>query len=361
MKPRAGVCRVVTTSMSARLLLGGQMQSMSEVPWAVVSGDDWPDAPPEVEVHKVPMRREPAPSDVIALVRLIRLFAVRRFRVVQTHTPKASMLGLPAARLTRTPTVYTIHGALYFRGNGRLRNTAGWVFERWCCAWADLVLLQSEEDFVVLPSVRIVRASKLRHLGNGIDMRRFYEVPPVPGPRRPVVLMVSRLVREKGCNDFIELASRLGHLADFRLVGPAEPDQSDALTKAEIDRARAVGVLLVGPVEDVRPELIAADVVVLPSFREGIPRAVMEAAATSRPVAAYDIRGVREVVPHAAALLAPVGDVDALEDIVRTLILDEPLRRAAGRACAEHVRATFAETSVVSRLRDVYRELGVLR
>jgi glycosyltransferase involved in cell wall biosynthesis len=356
--PRRGVCRVVTTSMSARLLLAGQMQAMSAVPWAVTAGDAWPDAPPQLEVHLVPMRRELALTDLRAFLGLARLFRRRRFRLVQTHTPKASMLGLPAARITGTRSLYTVHGALYFAENSRLRNVAGWLFERWCCTWADLVLVQSREDLDVLRSARICRATKLRFLGNGIDLGRFTIEPP-PTHSRPVVLMVSRLVAEKGCLDFVELARRLSDLADFVHVGPEEPDQTDRLSAEDMASARAAGVDLVGDVTDVRPFLAAADIVVLPSYREGIPRAAMEAAATGRPVVAYDIRGVREVIPTGSDLLAPRGDVDAMERIVRRLVLDARTRADLGNQCAAHVQKSFSEDSVVARLRSIYADAGL--
>jgi glycosyltransferase involved in cell wall biosynthesis len=359
MTARHGVCRVVTTSLSARLLLAGQMAALQEVPWAVTSGDAWPDAPAGIEVHVVPMRRELAASDFRAFLGLTRLFRNRRFRLVQTHTPKASLLGLPAARLSGTPAVYTVHGALYFAGNGRLKNVAGWLFEKWCCWWADLVLLQSQEDLHALPAARVCRPGKLRYIGNGIDLTRFTVLQPSAMPR-PTVLMVSRLVEEKGCRDFFELARRLADMAHFRHVGPEEHDQRDAMTARDLERAKANGVELVGDVDDVRPWLASADIVVLPSYREGIPRAAMEAAAAGRPVAAYDIRGVREVVPPETGLLAPRGDVDALEQIVRRLVENPAARTAASIACTAHVRSSFSETAVVSRLRRVYEEMGVL-
>ena len=139
-------------------------------------------------------------------------------------------------------------------------------------------------------------AGKIRYVGNGVVLDRF--TAPVDRPAsasaRPIVVMVSRLVREKGCTDFLALARTLHGRADFVHVGPVEPDQRDALSAAEI--AAAVGdVSFVGAVDDVRPYLAAADVVVLPSYREGMPRVAMEAAAAGRPVVAYDVRGVREV------------------------------------------------------------------
>ena len=95
-------CRVVTTSMTARLLLANQLSRLQEISWTVVSGDALDDPPGHVVVEVVPIRREFSPSDVGAFVRLWRTFRRERFNFVQTHTPKASFLGLPAARLSGT-------------------------------------------------------------------------------------------------------------------------------------------------------------------------------------------------------------------------------------------------------------------
>lgn len=349
-------CRVVTTSMTARLLLAHQLRSLTEIAWSVVSGDGFDGAPVDIEVTVVPIRREFSLSDLSSFVSLWQLFRRRRFAFVQTHTPKASFLGLPAARLSGTTALYTIHGALYFRDNGRLANLLGWLFEKWCCTWAHHVLVQSREDERVLPRARICPARKIHYVGNGVVLERFVDAAPPPAAGAPVVLMVSRLVREKGCADFVEVARQLQGRARFVHVGPREHDQSDALSDAEIDAASAL-VTFVGSVDDVRPHLAAADVVVLPSYREGIPRAAMEAAAAGRPVVAYDVRGVREVIDPATGLLVPRGDRRALAGVVAQLVDDPDVRRALGAQCRARVVERFSEDAVIARLRDVYSEL----
>jgi glycosyltransferase involved in cell wall biosynthesis len=346
--------------MTARLLLGHQLRALDEVSWSVVSGDAFEDAPGGLAVEVVPIRREFALSDVVAFVRLWRYFRRQRFDFAQTHTPKASFLGLPAARLAGTTAIYTIHGALYFRDNGRVANLMGWLFERWCCAWADLVLVQSREDELVLPKARVCAAKKVRYIGNGVVLDRFTApVAPVvatDAPVRPRVLMVSRLVREKGCLDFLGLARALHGRAEFVHVGPVERDQRDALTEAEMAAASG-DVSFVGAVDDVRPYLAAADIVVLPSYREGVPRVAMEAAAGGRPVVAYDVRGVREVVDPASGLLVPRGDTRELAAVVAALLKDPERRAALGRACQARVLERFSEADVIARLRGVYAEL----
>lgn len=348
---------MVTTSLTARLLLANQLRSLPEVDWTVVSGDRYDDPVEGVGVEVVPIRREFALSDFGSFYHLYRYLRAKRFDFVQTHTPKASFLGLPAARLAGGPTLYTIHGALYFTENSRLANVLGWCFERWCCSWATGVLLQSREDMATLPRAGISAAGKMRYVGNGIILERFLEpVAPAMESDRPIVVMVSRLVREKGCVDFIELARRLGHRAEFVHVGPNEHDQSDALSDEEVAAATAAGVRFLGGVDDVRPYLTSATIVVLPSYREGIPRVAMEAAATGRPVAAYDIRGVREVIDPAFGLLARRGDVGALAGIIDGLLDDPDGCVELGRLCRTRVTEKFSEAGVIDRLRAVYAE-----
>ena len=357
LRPRWRGCRIVTTSLTARVILANQLRSLPEAEWTVLSGDRYDDPVDGVDVEVIPIRREFALSDVRSFVQLWRYLKRERFAVVQTHTPKASFLGLPAARLAGSPAVYTVHGALYFAGNGRVANVLGWCFERWCCTWATSVLVQSREDEGVLPRVHICRAVKVHYVGNGIILDRFLaSVEPAPTGDRPVVLMVSRLVREKGCADFLEMAARLSGVADFVHVGPSEHDQSDALSEEEVAAAAAAGVTFVGEVADVRPYLASAAIVVLPSYREGIPRAAMEAAATGRPVVAYDIRGVREVIDAELGLLAPRGDVTAITAIVADLVADPDRCDEMGKICRERIIANFSEELVVERLRNFYAE-----
>lgn len=352
-------CRVVSWSESARVLLRGQLEALREIHWSVVSGTEFPRAPAHLTVYHVPMRREMAASDLSSFWELYRFFRTHRFAFVQTHTPKASLLGLPAARLAGLPALYTMHGCLFFRDNSLLGNVAGWTFERWCTSWADRVLLQSREDVDVVVDARICPARKIVHVGNGIDIEHFAQPEaPLTGGGHPVVLMISRLVTEKGCRDFFRVAQALHRRARFVHVGPMETDQRDAIGEDEVRQLSEAGVVqFVGSVDDVRPYVAQANLVLLPSYREGVPRAAMESAAGGRPVAGYDVRGVREVIPPELGLLVRRGDVAALTDLVDSL-LDDPARLSdLGRACQHWVAQEFSEHRVFDRLRRVYSEV----
>jgi len=351
-------CRVVTTSLTARVLLANQLRALDEVDWTVVSGDAYDDPPEGVDVKVVPIRREFALSDFASLVRLWRFFRGGRFDFVQTHTPKGSFLGLPAARLAGVPAIYTIHGAMYFADNDRKANLLGWLFERWCCGWANRVLVQSRQDADALPAAHICRREKVTYVGNGIAVDRFLsETAPALVSSKPIVMMVSRLVREKGCADFLALAASLCDHAHFVHVGPFEHDQRDALTAADV-AAAAGSVEFIGAVDDVRPYLASANLVVLPSYREGIPRVAMEASAMAIPVVAYDIRGVREAINPQLGLLVRRGDRAALGDLVEALLNDRHRRVELGAMSRQWVVSRFSEQLVIDRLRHIYVDMA---
>ena len=175
------------------------------------------------------------------------------------------------------------------------------------------------------------------------------------------MMMVSRLVAEKGCRDFFAVARALHSQARFVHVGPAETDQRDAIPASEVEELSHSGVVeFRGPADDVVAHLQEADLTLLPSYREGIPRVAMEAAAMGRAVAGYDVRGMREVIPSHLGLLVARGDIPRLIELVQRLLGDREHRETLGAACQDWVVANFSEEAVLARLRAVYAEFGAV-
>ena len=201
---------------------------MPEIDWTVVSGDGYDDPPDGVAVEVIPIRREFALSDCRRRSSGCGATCAASASTSCRPTPRRPRSSaLPAARLAGTPAIYTIHGALYFEDNGRKANILGWCFERWCCQWANRVLVQSREDEVALPRVRNLPAWQA-----GLRGQRDRDGP-VSGAGgaalhadRPIVMMVSRLVREKGCADFLALAARCRAGPTSSTSGPFEHDQT---------------------------------------------------------------------------------------------------------------------------------------
>ena len=176
-----------------------------------------------------------------------------------------------------------------------------------------------------------------------------------------VVGMVGRLVVEKGYPELFAAAAGMDERYVFVVVGPEDPEKSDAVPPAVIETARARGVRFLGMRTDVEEIFSAFDLMVLPSHREGFPRAAMEAAAMGLPIVATNIRGCRQVVEQGVnGLLVPVDDPRALREAIETLGEDADLRASMGRASRAKALGEFDEDRVVEIVMDTYRR-GLMR
>jgi ribosomal protein S18 acetylase RimI-like enzyme len=172
--------------------------------------------------------------------------------------------------------------------------------------------------------------------------------------------MVGRLVAEKGIFELIEAAESLGSHVRILVAGPNDPAKDDAISSAMLDRGAKAGVEFVGMREDIDVFYAALDIFVLPSHREGFPRAAMEAAASGLPLVLTDIRGCRQVVEHQVnGSLVPVGDAGELASAIGKLVSDPHLREIMGAASAQRARDQFDESRVVEIVMNTYHRLAM--
>jgi glycosyltransferase involved in cell wall biosynthesis len=171
--------------------------------------------------------------------------------------------------------------------------------------------------------------------------------------------LVARLVEEKGVPELIATAERLDDRYVVFIVGPKDHEKADAVSEELLSRAEAHGVRFLGMRKDVERIYQGLDVFVLPSHREGFPRAAMEAAASGLPVIATDIRGCRQVVDHGVnGFLFPVRDVDALTAAINRVGDDDGLRSEMSRASVELAQAEFDEREIVSLVMGTYADVA---
>lgn len=363
---------VTTTDISLALLLGPQLRAFVAAGYEVHAASA--PGPWVAEVTSWGVRHHPldhatrAPSlgeDVRAAAELHRLIRRLRPDIVHTHNPKPGVYGRLGARLARVPAVVnTVHGLYAQPTDTWKRRLPVYALERLAASCSDVELVQNEEDTAVLRRLR-VPAGRVRTLGNGVDLDRFghperhaaaaADLRAECGVARHevLVLAVGRLVAEKGFRELF--AAARGSSARLVVVGGPEPSKPDALTEAELSDAAAAGVVLLGHRHDVEALYAAADVFVLPSHREGFPRAAMEAAAAGLPAVATDIRGCRQVVLHErTGLLVPVRDSAALGAAIDRLATDPGLRARLGAAARERSLVEFDDRRVIRRTLSAY-------
>ena len=228
---------------------------------------------------------------------------------------------------------------------------------------SECVFFQNPHDLELFVAGRLVRPSLAKLVpGSGIDLEHFQ-----PADERGSdggrfrFLFVGRLLRDKGLVEYAEAARLLRQqwpMAEFAILGSAGSDNPSAVPIAEVERWQAQGLVsYFGETDDVRPFIAQADCIVLPSYREGLPRSLLEAAAMGRPMIASDVPGCSAVVDHGktgllCAARSPQSLADAMDVMLR---LDGAERTAMGRCARQKVEQEFDQALVVRAYQDVLR------
>jgi len=340
--------------------------------------DEWEVTRPEgVSIIEVPMERGIAPlRDFVSLWRLWRIMRAICPTVTNVGTPKAGLLGGLAAWLNRVPCrFYTLHG-LRFETSKGLRRQLLICAERLACRFAHRVVCVSQSVREKAIASGLTSRERTVVLGsgscNGVDARRFEGTPELMSraaelrrqleipAEAPVVLFVGRLTCDKGIPELTDAFQRLNNqFPDLRLLLVGCFEDGDPLP---FDVRRRLGtharVILAGAVKDTAPYYAIADILVLPSRREGLPTVILEGQAAGKPVIGASATGIVDlVVDGETGLLIPVGDVAALAEAIAKLISDKSLARKLGLAGQEQVKSKFRQEQIWQALHRKYLEV----
>jgi len=301
--------------------------------------------------HPIPMTRSGKHplQELGTLLALVRLFRRLRPDVVHLVTIKPVLYGGIAARIARVPgMVAAISGLgfVFLSSSLKMRLVRAVVARLYRIALGhpnSRVIFQNANDRDLLKSLGAVREDQVVIIrGAGVDLNAYRPAPEPPAP--PVVVtMVARLLRDKGVQEFVQAARLLrerGVPVTMQLVGGLDPGNPASATQADVDAWQQDGcVQALGERSDVAALYAAAHIAVLPSYREGLPKSLIEAAACGRAVVTTDVPGCRDAIePNVTGLLVPVRDAAALADAIARLADDATLRQAmgtAGRVLAE--------------------------
>lgn len=343
----------------------GLVESLRAQGWRVVAltpADAWSDRLAGIGAEHVPIA-----IDSLGLSPLRDLALLRRYRrrlarmkpdIFLGYTAKPNVWGSLAARSLGIPVINNISGlGTAFVEPGPLRRILSTLY-RIALRRSATVFFQNPVDLELFRAKRLVRADQARLLpGSGIDLDRFRPAEArAPGPF--AFLFVGRLLWQKGVREYVEAARivrREQPDARFRMLGFLDAPNRSAVTRGEVEAWQAEGLIdYLGATDDVRPQLAAADCLVLPSWREGLPRSLLEGAAMARPLIATDVPGCRHVVEHEAnGLLCAPRDPEALaEAMLRMIRLTAAERAAMGAAGRARVERDFSERAVI----DAYLE-----
>jgi glycosyltransferase involved in cell wall biosynthesis len=223
------------------------------------------------------------------------------------------------------------------------------------------LILQNPDDVSLLTGANVLDAARVRLIrGAGVDTATFAAQAESIGV--PVVVLPARMLWDKGVADFVECARELrdrGVRARFALVGDRDVHNPGCVPQGQLEQWAQSGVVeWWGRRDDMAAVFAQANVVCLPTFREGLPKALLEAASCARPIVTYDVPGCREVVRHRVnGILVPERNTKALCDAVAELLSDPSLRREMGEAGREIVVREFAQERIAAETAAVWREL----
>ncbi len=299
--------------------------------------------------------------DVLLLLRLARIFRERRPFAVLTFTPKLNVYGVLAARWSGAKTISNVSGlGSGFLGGSLLMRIMHALY-RYADGRADAVFFQNGDDLAYFSERRLVDPRKAVLVpGSGVDLARFQPQPRQPGPGF-VFLLIARLLKDKGIREYVEaarLVRRRHAQVRFEVLGQLDPANPSAIGERELRAWIEEGTIEhLGWNDDVRPLIAAADCVVLPSYREGTPRTLLEAAAMARPVIAADVPGCRQVVEHGrTGFLCRVRDArDLTEKMSRMIELPAAERARLGSEGRRKMEREFDEALVIERYVQVLR------
>jgi glycosyltransferase involved in cell wall biosynthesis len=330
-------------------------------------------------VIEVPVERKIKPwSNVKTIYRLVSLMKKEKYDVVHVHTPVAAVLGRIAAKLAGIKTViYTAHGYYFHEGMRFFQYKFYYWLEKFFAKYfTDWLLLQSKEDYDLSISHSFKTPSNMIHLGNGVDIHTTFNPERINFKRIEelkkhlsikkedvVITFIGRFVKEKGIFDLIDSFQLLKEKYTYvklLMVGGVSNSERDLESNIELEKRflENPSIINVGYRKDI-PEILAlSDIFVLPSYREGLPRSIVEAMAMGKPIIASNIRGCREEVQHGVnGFLFEKGNYIELYEKLNELVENEEKRKLFGKNSREIAVKEFDESVILKKQCDLINRL----
>lgn len=315
-------------------------------------------------------------NPLVEILSVLKLWALLRRRrsggrigLVLSYTPKGNLYSALACTAARVPFIANVSGLGRTAIRRSIVTRAVEMLYRVTLHRAHCVFFQNNDDLTTFVQKGLVRADRAERLpGSGVDLIRFQ--PPASHSTEaraadaPVFLLMARLMWDKGVGEYVTAARVVKARyprARFILLGFLDVANPSAISTRQMDEWTAEGLVEYhGPTDDVRPWLTQADCVVLPSYREGVPRTLLEAAAMARPIVTTDAPGCRDtVIDGETGFLCLTADAKDLADkLLRFVALPLEERRAMGRSGREFVVKNFDERFVLHRYLQTVSGIG---
>lgn len=303
--------------------------------------------------------------DLSLLVKYWRVLQSVRPLAYLGYTIKPNVYGSIAAHGLDIPVINNIAGlGATFINNSVLTCLVKRLY-RCSLGKSHRVFFQNADDRNLFVEAGLARPAVVDVLpGSGIDLQHFRPAPlPALAQRRFRFLLVARMLRDKGIEEFVAAAQRVRqHVpnAEFQLLGPLDTHNPNAIAPERLRLWEQSGLVrYLKEADDVRPHVASADCIVLPSYREGVPHSLLEAAAMARPIIATDVAGCKDVVEHGAngLLCQPRNAIDLADKMVQMMGLPQERRLAMGASGRRKVISQFDENIVIGKYLNAIGQL----
>jgi glycosyltransferase involved in cell wall biosynthesis len=370
--------RVIITSRCAQTIYAQRRTlalGLKKRGWDVVTAGDVSEGGYEGRLSSIGLKFEAVPvsqksknplSLLVLFFSYAKLLSRERPDVFHAFTIKPTVVGLIVAALFQVPArVATVAGLghIFLSSSGWIQRVT-FVLLRVAFRCAHSVIFYNADDLSLFRKHRLVRADQAKLiLGSGVDTAHFSVLTEsAPAGDEFIVLFIGRLLKEKGLVELFEAARLLKSRSPrvrVELLGDIDRNNPSSLTAAEVSSAVSEGLLVHhGSTSDVRPYIARANVIVLPSYREGIPLSLLEGAAMGKPLVATRVPGCQDVVVSGkTGILVPPKDAFALAEAIGTLAADVLKAEAMGRAARADVERRFSASVVTDKVIAEYERL----
>ena len=299
---------------------------------------------------------------------IVKIYRREKLDIVHHVAVKPVLYGSLAARITGVSVVVNALTGLGFIFIARgwkasiLKRLVAFAYRLAFSAKNSIGIFQNPEDLKLFVDAKVINNKKgVLIRGSGVDMSHFIHIPEPAGVS--IVVLASRMLWDKGVGEFVEAAKILrkdGVKCRMILVGNPDPENPASIPEETLIRWHSEGVIEWWRHREDMTEVFAkSNIVALPSYREGLPKVLLEAASCGRAIVATDVPGCREIVRHNRnGFLIPPYDSKSLADALKTLIENPELRAKMGRRGREIVMAEFSEEIVVEQTMELYKRIN---
>jgi glycosyltransferase involved in cell wall biosynthesis len=319
-----------------------------------------------ITVHPLPLHRSSSTplGESKAFLAIFKLIRQLNPRIVHSVTIKPVLYGGIVARLLNPPQkVFSISGlGFVFTSQGFVsvlrRLVVAGLYKLALGGKASDIIVQNNSDEQTLKDIKALQNNRITLIkGSGINLENYPSTPEPQG--KPVILLVARLLKDKGVLEFAQAAKilqRKGIDARMCLVGDLDPENPNSLTSEELQKLRTLkNIELWGYRNDIPQVMAAANIITLPSYREGLPKCLIEAAASQRAIVTTNVPGCRDaIIPNKTGVLVPPRNPSALAEAIEQLITNTKLRSEMAQHGREWATNAFNIKDVIDTHMNIY-------